>query len=62
MKMYDVIIEQHNGRYRALIPMLPKVEAEGETRDEAILNVKQAAELYLSRVEIITIEVDDRQA
>lgn len=60
MKTYDVIIEQQNGYFRALIPTLPNIAAEGATRDEAIANVKRAARRYLSTVETATIELDER--
>ena len=60
MKTYDVIVEQQNGLFRALIPMLPQVAVEAATRDEAVVNAKLAAERYLSKVEIATVEVKER--
>ena len=60
MKTYDVIVEQQNGHFRALIPMLPQVAVEAATRDEAVVNAKLAAERYLSKVEIATVEVKER--
>lgn len=54
---YPVIIEQLNGHYRATIPSLMNLMAEGNSRDEAIQNVKQAAEMYLAKIEITTIDV-----
>ena len=60
MKTYDVIIEQQNGHFRALIPTLPNIAAEGATRDEALSNVKRAARRYLSTVEMATVELDER--
>jgi predicted RNase H-like HicB family nuclease len=54
---YPVIIEQENGVYRAVIPVLSDLTAEGASRDEALLNAQRAAEAYLSTVEVTTIEV-----
>lgn len=60
MKTYDVIVEQQNGHFCALIPMLPQIAVEAATRDEAVVNAKLAAERYLSKVEIATVEVKER--
>ena len=54
---YPVIIEQLNGHYRATIPALMNLMAEGNTRDEALDQVARAAEVYLQKIEIATIEV-----
>jgi predicted RNase H-like HicB family nuclease len=54
---YPVIVEHINGAYRALIPALSDLSAEGATREEAVHNVRRAAEAYLSTVEVTTIEV-----
>jgi len=40
-----------------LIPALSDLSAEGATREEAVQNVRRAAEAYLSTVEVTTIEV-----
>jgi len=47
---YPVIVEHINGAYRALIPALSGLSAEGATREEAVQNVRRAAEAYLSTV------------
>jgi len=54
---YPVIVEYKNGVYRALIPALSGLSAEGASREEAVQNVQRAAEAYLSTVEVATIEV-----
>src|SRR5437588_13024462 len=54
---YPVIVEQKNGLWRAVIPALADLSAEGQTRDEAMRNAQHAAEAYLSKVEVTTIEV-----
>lgn len=54
---YPVIVEQKNGIYRALIPALADLTAEGNSRDEAISNAQHAAEEYLAKVEITSINI-----
>ena len=54
---YPVIVEHKNGMYRALIPALSGLSAEGASRDQAVINAQHAAEAYLSSVEITTIEL-----
>jgi predicted RNase H-like HicB family nuclease len=58
---YPVIVEHRDGVYRALIPTLADLSAEGDSRDEAVQKVQQAAKAYLSTVEITTINVNLRQ-
>ncbi|MGH9835590.1 MAG: hypothetical protein ACREBD_03345 [Blastocatellia bacterium] len=55
---YPVIVEQKNGVYRALIPALADLSAEGQSPDEAVQKVRQAAEAYLAVVEIRTIRIE----
>jgi len=61
---FTFIVEHNNGIYRALIPSLPNLIAEGASRDEAICNAQRAAEDYLSKVEVVTMElkVPEQQA
>jgi len=54
---YPVIVEKNNGVYRALIPSLADLSAEGQSPDEAVEKVRDAAEAYLSSVELRTIEI-----
>lgn len=54
---YSVIIESENGAYRAMIPALSNLAAEGASREEALRNAQLAAEAYLSKVEIAAIEI-----
>lgn len=58
---YPVIVEQKNGVWRAFIPVLADLSAEGSSRDEALRNAKQVAEDYLSEVEVTTIEINAPQ-
>ena len=47
-----VILEQsEEGGYTAVIPALPGCVSEGNTREEAIKNIREAIELYLEPVE-----------
>lgn len=55
---YPVIVEKRNGVYRALIPALAGLTAEGTSSDEAVLKVKTAAQDYLASVEVRTIELE----
>ena len=55
---YPVIIERKNGVWRASIPALPDLIAEGASRDEALRNAQRAAQAYLSQVQVATIEIN----
>ena len=47
-----VILEpSEEGGYTAVIPALPGCISEGNTREEAIKNIREAIELYLEPVE-----------
>lgn len=47
-----VILEPSNeGGYTVTVPSLPGCISEGETREEAILNIKEAISLYLEPVD-----------
>jgi predicted RNase H-like HicB family nuclease len=54
---YPVIVEQKNGIWRAVIPALADLSAEGASRDVAMKNAQRAVEDYLSKVEVTTISV-----
>ena len=54
---YSIIIEPHNGAYRALIPTLPNnLSAEGISRDDALRKARTAAETYLAGVEVVSVQ------
>ena len=45
---YRVIIEQdENGMFTAEVPSLPGCISQGKTRQEALINIKEAIEVYL---------------
>jgi predicted RNase H-like HicB family nuclease len=44
----DVVLEkQEEGGYTVYIPSLPGCISQGESKEEALINIKEAAELYL---------------
>ena len=55
---YSVIIEKHDGIFRAVIPALSNLTAEGPTRKDAISQAERAAESYLAGVEIVNLEIE----
>lgn len=55
---YPVIVEQKNGVWRAVIPTLSDLSVEGASYDEAVQKARQAAEVFLSKVMITTIELN----
>ncbi|MBI1792287.1 MAG: type II toxin-antitoxin system HicB family antitoxin [Acidobacteria bacterium] len=45
---YTVILEQEaDGGYVAVVPALPGCVSQGNTRDEVLVNIREAAELYV---------------
>ena len=45
---HTVILEQESdGRYVAIVPALPGCVSQGDTREEAMRNIAEAAELYV---------------
>jgi len=66
MKLDVRLYQDENGIWIAEIPAIPGCGSEGETRDEALINVRDAAELCLQvrsdlglplTVETVTIDV-----
>jgi predicted RNase H-like HicB family nuclease len=51
MKVRVVLEPSEDGGYTAVVPSLPGCISEGETRDDALANIKEAIELYLEPVE-----------
>ncbi len=47
MKVQVVLEKQEEGGYTAYVPSLPGCISQGETREEALNNIKEAVELYL---------------
>ncbi len=53
MRLKIVLEPSDEGGYTVYVPSLPGCVSEGNSRDEAIANIREAIELYL--------ETDDRQ-
>jgi predicted RNase H-like HicB family nuclease len=51
LKFRVVLEPQPEGGYVAYVPALPGCMSQGETKEEALKNVKEAIELYLEVVE-----------
>ena len=57
MKIKVYLEPSDEGGYTAIVPSLPGCISEGDTKEEAIKNIKEAIELYLESVEddVLTI-------
>ncbi len=55
MKLKVVLEPSEEGGYTVYVPSLPGCISEGDTREEAIRNIKEAIELYLEPVEDDTV-------
>jgi len=51
MKIHILLEPSPDGGFTALVPALPGCISEGDTRDEALANIREAIELYLEPVE-----------
>jgi len=51
MKFQIVLEPSDEGGYTALVPSLPGCISEGDTKEEATKNVREAIELYLEPIE-----------
>jgi predicted RNase H-like HicB family nuclease len=51
MKLKVVLEPSDDGGYTVYVPSLPGCISEGDTREQAISNIKEAVELYLEAVE-----------
>ncbi|MFC1725454.1 type II toxin-antitoxin system HicB family antitoxin [candidate division KSB1 bacterium] len=51
MKLKVVLESSEEGGYTIFVPSLPGCISEGETREEALKNIREAAELYLESVD-----------
>jgi len=55
IKVYLELSE--DGGYTAIVPSLPGCISEGDTKEEAIKNIREAIELYLEPVEDDTLTI-----
>ncbi|MEW6517983.1 MAG: type II toxin-antitoxin system HicB family antitoxin [Thermodesulfobacteriota bacterium] len=51
MQLRVILEPSEEGGYTALVPSLPGCISEGETREEALKNIREAIELYLEPVD-----------
>ena len=51
MKLRVVLEPSDEGGYTAYVPSLPGCISEGDTREQALSNIREAIELYLEPVE-----------
>lgn len=51
MKLKVVLEPSDEGGYTVAVPSLPGCISEGETKEEALKNIREAIELYLEPVE-----------
>jgi predicted RNase H-like HicB family nuclease len=51
MKLKIVLEPSPDGGYTVLVPSLPGCISEGETREKALANIKEAVALYLEPIE-----------
>ncbi len=51
MKLTVVLEPSEEGGFTAWVPALPGCISEGDTRDEALRNIREAVDLYLEPVE-----------
>jgi len=51
MKLRIVLEPSDEGGYTAYVPTLPGCISEGDSRDEALSNIREAIELYLEPVD-----------
>ncbi len=52
LRKFRVILEPNElGGYTATVPLLPGCISEGDTRDEALANIREAIELYIESLQ-----------
>ncbi|MEI6169167.1 MAG: type II toxin-antitoxin system HicB family antitoxin [bacterium] len=51
MNLKIVLEPSEDGGYTAIVPALPGCISEGESKDEALRNIREAIDLYLEPVE-----------
>lgn len=51
MNLRIILEPSEDGGFTVTVPSLPGCISEGETRDEAIVNISEAVELYLEPVD-----------
>jgi predicted RNase H-like HicB family nuclease len=60
MKLKVLIRPESVGGFSVSVPALPGCHSQGETSDEAMANIREAAELWLEVAFTVTAEGDDK--
>jgi len=61
MKLKIYLQPSEEGGYSVIVPSLPGCISEGETKEEAIKNIREAIELYLEPVEDDVLTVSNAE-
>lgn len=61
MKLIIYLQPSEEGGYTVIVPSLPGCISEGETKEEAIKNIREAIELYLEPVEDDVLTVSNAE-
>ena len=61
MKLKVVLESSEEGGYTVYVPSLPGCISEGDTREEALANVREAIELYLEPTDDDDIPQDEAE-
>ena len=61
MKVRVILERSSEGGYTVYVPSLPGCVSEGETKAQALRNIKEAVQLYLEPVEDELVRTDSQQ-
>ena len=61
MNLKVILEPSDEGGFTAIVPSLPGCISEGDTRDEALANVREAIELYLEPIEDDTAGMENAE-
>ncbi len=61
MKLKIVLTPSEEGGYTTYIPALPRCISEGDTKDDALFNIREALELYLEPVDDDLVQVENSE-
>lgn len=61
MKLKVILEPSEEGGYTVYVPSLPGCISEGDTKEEAMSNIKEAIELYLESVEDDPVYEDNNE-
>ena len=61
MNLKVILEPSDEGGFTAIVPCLPGCISEGDTRDEALINIREAIELYLEPIEDDTAGMEEAE-